>query len=679
MPQDPKIADILSRLPRLPKVVITSGMPYINGDLHLGHLAGAFVPADIYARWWRTVIGAQNVLYVSGTDDHGVTAQGAAQKKGYSPEQLVQTVHAAHRRTLKSYDISLNTYASTSDPKHLPDHTAQCHYFIEALKIMGQLRLESSQLYYDREKKCFLPDRWVRGTCPSCGYEDAYSHDCERCGAYYEPSELKNPRSTLSSTTPLLRSTRHLLWDFSEFAQPLWELFEGSRRDLPGVVFKQLTAEVAPRLEISSSSDQAWKERAGEVRKLLPRHKLFPSRRGGGGGVLQFAQFGDRDKAATILKSEGIDSTVVQSWSRRTLSRDTPWGVKLPEWLEFTEEERSQKSFYVWPDSLIAPLSFSVRALTERATEDAAKSKVAGSKSPSTSRSELPATCSGEYHEYWCDEAAGRFQFIGVDNLYFYGVMQSALCLADAEARRSSSEFRGVCPGPWQMSRLHTRFHLQVKGEKMSKSRGNFYTADELLEKGYTSDQIRYFLATLSLREKPSNWDDATFTRRNEFLAGPMNAALEKPFSAVHRHFNGEIPQGQILDKAYRATEKVMEQYVKLMPHTQYPQFLGAVENYARIINSIFNTHKPHDDRFPLPDRLDGLYTSFYILKNLLIWLYPFAPCVMERLRGALALPLSVYSIDELGVALPAGHRVGPVCEFFPPAFPHENSELENG
>jgi len=206
-----------------------------------------------------------------------------------------------------------------------------------------------------------------------------------------------------------------------------------------------------------------------------------------------------------------------------------------------------------------------------------------------------------------------------------------------------------------------------VDGEKMSKSRGNFYTGDQLLdEKGYSGDQVRYFLALLSLPEKSSNFDFATFEERNKFLAGPMNAAFEKPISACHSKFGGKVPDGKLNDKVLQETTRMIQRYLKSMDKAEYSTLLYAVENYARQINSMFTQFKPHDDRFPEEQRRDALYSCFYVLKNLMIMLYPFVPSTMERLRESLNLPKDVFRVDELGTAIPGGHAIGQKQQYFP-------------
>ena len=265
-----------------------------------------------------------------------------------------------------------------------------------------------------------------------------------------------------------------------------------------------------------------------------------------------------------------------------------------------------------------------------------------------------------EVKEYWQDPNARIMQFLGQDNVFFYVLMQGALWLGTQDDPKR-------LPGQreYQLTDIYGCFHLQINGEKMSKSKGNFFTGDQLLER-YDPDQVRYYLALLSLAEKRSNFDGDHFDERNRFLAGPMNASFEKPISACLRKYDGQIPDGQLLEKAEKETYKIVQRYVKQMERAEYSTLLYAIENYARQINSLFTQYKPHDDRFPEKERKDALYSCFYILKNLMIMLYPFVPHTMERLRESLNLPKEVFSVDELGKPINHGHKIGEMRRFFP-------------
>jgi methionyl-tRNA synthetase len=201
----------------------------------------------------------------------------------------------------------------------------------------------------------------------------------------------------------------------------------------------------------------------------------------------------------------------------------------------------------------------------------------------------------------------------------------------------------------------------------MSKSRGNFYTGDQLLdEKGYDADQVRYFLSMLTLPEKSSNFDFATLDERNHFLAGPMNAAFEKPISACNSKFDSIVPEGVLNEKVQTETANLIRKYLRSMDRGEYATLLNLIENYARQINSLFTQFKPHDDRAPEDQRKNALYSCFYVLKNLMIMLHPFVPETMNRLRESLNLPADVFKVEELGTGSPAGHKIGQKQQYFP-------------
>jgi methionyl-tRNA synthetase len=389
--------------------------------------------------------------------------------------------------------------------------------------------------------------------------------------------------------------------------------------------------EVSNTVLIGCRFENTHEEKYKEIKETLPKHK---SRYVPGKKVeCLFDTQADLAKAQEILEAAGIPSVTTDKWGYRPITRDVSWGIPVPSELD---PEMKGKTLYVWPDSLIAPIVFTQVAL-----------KQAG-RNPE------------EYKDFWCDPEATVVQFLGQDNVFFYTIMQGSMWLGHKENPQALPQ-----KGDLQMTEILSVFHLMVNGEKMSKSTGNFYTGDQLLEMGYSADQVRYFLAMLSLPVKASNFDFETFKERNKFLAGPMNAAIEKPISAVHTRFGGKVPEGKLLEKVEKETMKIVQMYVKNMEKAEYLTLLGQIENYARLINGLFVQYKPHDDRAELEGRKDALYSCFYILKNLMIMLHPFVPQTMEKVRKSLNLPETVFSIDELGTGIAAGHSIGEKTQYF--------------
>lgn len=627
----PDVASILASVPRPKRAVVTAGMPYGNGPLHLGHLAGAHLPADIHARWLGMLIGRQNVLYVCGTDEHGSTSELAALKAGLPIRELTERVHDQQAETLRRYAIGLDVYTGTARAECYPMHEQNAWYFLRRLHANGMLEKRASNQWFDPKLERFLPDRFVRGKCPNpkCTNDAAYSDECDVCGAQYEPTALLSPRSALSDAVPVMRETTHWFLDMWKVGETLRTWIESKNGAWRQSVLSEVLGYILPSVRFAREHEAAYKE----LRATLPAHKMKYSP--GKSIILQFGNRGEMDAARPVLAAAGIETALVDEWARRSITRDVAWGIPLPPELG---PDMAGKTLYVWPDSLIAPISFSQVALVARG-EDPAR-----------------------HADFWRDPEARVYQFLGQDNVFFYVLLQGAMWLGTQD---DPQQLPG--PGDLQLTDIYGCFHLLVGGEKMSKSKGNFITGDQLLdEHGYSADQIRYYLALLGLGEKPSNFDFAKLVERNNFLAGPMNATFERPISAAHSKFDGKVPAGTLLEKAESDTRRMVQRYVRAMDRADYPTMLFELENYARTINSLFTQHKPHDDRHPEGARKDALYTSFYILKNLMIMLYPFVPETMERLRESLRLPPEVFRIEEIGVPIPAGHELGPKGTYFP-------------
>jgi methionyl-tRNA synthetase len=493
------------------------------------------------------------------------------------------------------------------------------------------LEKKTSRQWFDPKMERFLPDRFVRGKCPNpkCENDSAYGDECDSCGLQYEPTELISPRSAISDATPILKDTVHWWLDMWKVSEVLREWIQGKKDQWRMPVYNEVIHTVLPSLSFPNTFEPKYKE----IKAELPQHK---SKYAAGKKIqVQFESKTDLYRGQEQLKSHGIEAELMDSWAHRSITRDVAWGIPLPVDLD---PDMKGKTLYVWPDSLIAPISFSRVALKNKGRD------------------------LSEHAAFWRDPEARIYQFLGQDNVFFYTLMQGAMWLGTQEDPTHLPR-----AGELQMTEILGAYHLMVGGEKMSKSRGNFYTGDQILdEKGYAADQVRYYLAILNLAEKSSNFDFASFDERNRFLAGPLNAAFEKPISAVHSKFGGKVPEGVLNEKVLQETTRIVKQYAKQMEKAEYSTLLFAIENYARQINSLFTQFKPHDDRFPEEARRNALYSCFYVLKNIMIMLHPFVPETMDRLRETLRLDPSVFRVDELGKPIPAGHEIGPKQTYFP-------------
>lgn len=183
--------------------LVTSALPYANGPLHIGHIAGAYLPADIYVRYLKQK--GEDVAFICGSDEHGAAITLRAKKEGTTPQQIVDQYHALNKKAFSDFGIDFDIYHRTSEPIH--HKTAQD--FFKILNEKGAFEQRTSEQYYDEEHNQFLADRYVTGTCPKCQNENAYGDQCEKCGSALSPEELINPLSTLSGKTPIKKSTSH--------------------------------------------------------------------------------------------------------------------------------------------------------------------------------------------------------------------------------------------------------------------------------------------------------------------------------------------------------------------------------------------------------------------------------------------------------------------------------------
>jgi methionyl-tRNA synthetase len=210
-------------MPEFKRTLITAALPYANGPLHFGHLAGAYIPADMYARFKR--LKGEDVLFLCGSDEHGVPITISAEREKVSPQVIVDRFHALNKATFEALGISFDYYARTSSAVHR--ETSQA--FFTDLYNNGFLPAKDEPQLYDEVAQQFLPDRYVEGTCPVCMNKDARGDQCENCGTYLNQTELINPRSKITGNTPVVRATKHWYFALSKFQKPLEAYIESHK------------------------------------------------------------------------------------------------------------------------------------------------------------------------------------------------------------------------------------------------------------------------------------------------------------------------------------------------------------------------------------------------------------------------------------------------------------------
>ncbi|MCB0496878.1 MAG: methionine--tRNA ligase, partial [Cyclobacteriaceae bacterium] len=216
------------------RYTLTAALPYANGPVHIGHLAGVYVPADIFARYLRSK--GEEVLFVCGSDEHGVPITIRAKKEGVTPQQIVDKYHSIIKKSFEDFGISFDIYSRTSSKTHAETASAFFKDLYEKEEFIEQV----SEQYYDPKAEQFLADRYIVGTCPVCGKEGAYGDQCESCGSSLSPTELKDPKSALSGETPVLKETKHWYLPLDKYEPWLKEwIVEGHKNDWKTNVYGQ--------------------------------------------------------------------------------------------------------------------------------------------------------------------------------------------------------------------------------------------------------------------------------------------------------------------------------------------------------------------------------------------------------------------------------------------------------
>ena len=216
------------------RTLVTCALPYANGPVHIGHLAGVYVPADIYVRYLR--LRGREVLYVCGSDEHGVPITIKARQQGCSPQDIVDRYHNIINDSFKALGINFDIYGRTSSKVHEKNAAA----FFRKLYDEGKFVTRESEQFYDPEAKTFLADRYIVGTCPKCGYEGAYGDQCEHCGSTLSPEELINPKSKLSGAEPVKKKTTHWYLPLQDYEQWLREWILDGHKEWRSNVYGQV-------------------------------------------------------------------------------------------------------------------------------------------------------------------------------------------------------------------------------------------------------------------------------------------------------------------------------------------------------------------------------------------------------------------------------------------------------
>lgn len=211
------------------RILVTSALPYANGPIHLGHLAGAYLPADLYTRYQR--LKARDIIHICGSDEHGVPITIAAEKEGITPQEVVDRYHSKNKKVFEKFGIEFDYFGRTSSDTHRK--TSQ-DFFMNLYK-QGVFKKKEEEQLFDEEANMFLPDRYVKGTCPNCSHPEAYGDQCEKCGSSLSPTELIDPVSAISGNKPILKKTQHWYIPLGDFQEKLEKWIDSRKNWKPNV------------------------------------------------------------------------------------------------------------------------------------------------------------------------------------------------------------------------------------------------------------------------------------------------------------------------------------------------------------------------------------------------------------------------------------------------------------
>lgn len=384
--------------PKFPnRAVITAGMPYGNKELHFGHIGGVFVHADIFARFLRDRIGSENVIFVSGTDCYGSTIEAGydqAVADGFKGSLIdyVTKNHENQKKTLSDYQISLNLYAASALGEAGKVHAALSEEIFMNLYKKGVLKLDETVQFYDEDKQTFLNGRQVTGRCPiqGCKSEVAYVDECA-LGHQYNPAELINPKSVLSGKTPVRKMVKNWFFDLPSYKEVLEDILKEWDKDV--LYRKGLVTTINEFLK--KPSVYIKKElltEVGEINGLPPYSVIAEEQKTS--YALEFSDLDAREQAIKLFDQYGIRYRTGKTIVPFRISGNVKWGISIPE-----VEGVSDLTFWVWPESLWAPISFTKTYLGD-------------------------GTEGCEWENWWKSKDSKVYQFIGEDNIYFYGIAE---------------------------------------------------------------------------------------------------------------------------------------------------------------------------------------------------------------------------------------------------------------
>ncbi len=539
--------------PNSRKILVAVAWPYASGSRHLGHLAGAYLPADIFARYQRAI--GNDVLMVSGSDVHGTPITVRAEAEGVTPKEIVDRYHSEFVSQWETLGFDWDLFTTTGTDNH---HAVTQDMF-KRLFDLGYLDKRTSEQFFDPEAGRFLPDRYVEGTCPHCGYTEARGDQCDNCGRTLDPIDLIEPRSQLTGATPQQRSTDHFYFRLSDFAEQLREWLE---------------------------SRQGWR-----------KHVLNFS--------LGWIEEGLHDRAIT---------------------RDIEWGIEIP-----VEGLGPGKRIYVWFDAVIGYLSASKEWSASRGTPDA-------------------------WREWWQNDAAEHFYFIGKDNIPFHTIIWPAMLMGYGDLHLPTD--------------VPANQFVTFKGGKASASRGVGMTIGAALER-YEPDALRYAMAANIPETSDVDISESELVRRiNDELVATWGNLVNRVVSMTHRYFDGVVPEPVSLEAADEAALGAVDTaLVQAGEQLQKVRLRGALATLlagAQATNQYLSELEPWKTAKTDMGRTGTtLHTALQAISGLATGFAPYLPATSITVLDTLGVDASERQPRWVRAGVPAGTKLGPAVPLF--------------
>ena len=615
------------------KAVITAGMPYGNKELHFGHIGGVFVHADTFARFLRDRIGNENVIFVSGTDCYGspISASYLKLVEEYQYEGSIQDYvrknHEKQKEVLSKYEMSLDLYAASALDRAGEVHKEVSEEIFNKLYENGYLVKLSSPQFYDPDFKVLLNGRQVVGKCPieGCNSDKAYADECA-LGHQYMPNELIEPKSALSEKTPELKDVTNWYFKLEEYNNTLIEKVNylransNWRKNLLNTIEEFLKPPViyVKRKQLEGIIN---------LEEKLPKHTIIDEPKKPS-VTFVFENLKDRDSAREIFDDLGIRFRTGKTLVPFRLSGNVQWGMEIPE-----KEELKNLTFWVWPESLWAPISF-----TKTYLESIGKNP-------------------DEWTEWWHSKDAKVYQFIGEDNIYFYGIAEMALFMALSGINSEDKlDFENI-----NLPHLIANNHLLFMDRKASSSSTiKPPMAGELLEH-YTAEQLRMHFLSLGLSKKSVSFVPQAFMNEEDkqgpdtvlkdgnLLTNVFNRLLRSCFYTAQKYFDSTIPVGEISSNIIEESKEAILTYERHMHNHEFHSVIYVLDSYIRNMNKYWvNNMKLADTSGDSALRKQVLIDAFHVARTAITLIHPIAPNSCEMVREYLNADEKLWSWDYI-------------------------------